>query len=322
MRWVGILIDVVILSGLVIALRRGWRIGFSGVIFDTTSLVLATIIGFGGYQTISPWIGHHLPVTPVLVPLISFFLIVLLLETLYVLVWRLGTRAHHHPQSGPIAATIAAALSGLAYLVLIGFVVMVMVGLPIPAGLKADLTASDIASIVLASTNQFQSEIDHVINQDLSSTLNFLTTEPKSDTATIELGYTVTSGRVRPDLEAKMLVLVNNERASYGLSALSVNSGAQAVAIAHSQDMFARGYFSHYTPEGIDPFKRMHDGDVTFSAAGENIALAPTLSLAHQGLMNSPPHRANILDPDFHTVGIGIIDGGRYGLMVTQDFTN
>ena len=76
------------------------------------------------------------------------------------------------------------------------------------------------------------------------------------------------------------------------------------------------------TPEGRDPFERMREANVRFLAAGENLALAPTLQIAHTGLMNSPGHRANILQRDFGRVGIGIMDGGVHGLMVTQDFRN
>jgi uncharacterized protein YkwD len=86
--------------------------------------------------------------------------------------------------------------------------------------------------------------------------------------------------------------------------------------------MLQRGYFSHITPEGFSPFDRLKAGKVAFGSAGENLALAPTLALAHQGLMNSPPHRANILNPAYRTVGIGVLDAGPYGVMVTQNFTD
>jgi uncharacterized protein YkwD len=66
----------------------------------------------------------------------------------------------------------------------------------------------------------------------------------------------------------------------------------------------------------------MHEANVRFLTAGENLALAPTLEIAHRGLMNSPGHRANILNPDFGRVGIGIMDGGMRGLMVSQEFRN
>jgi uncharacterized protein YkwD len=52
------------------------------------------------------------------------------------------------------------------------------------------------------------------------------------------------------------------------------------------------------------------------------LAYAASVDLAHNGLMRSPGHRANILSADFGQVGIGVIDGGIYGKMFTQEFTN
>ena len=51
-------------------------------------------------------------------------------------------------------------------------------------------------------------------------------------------------------------------------------------------------------------------------------ALAPTVVIAHEGLMNSPGHRANILNPRFRRVGIGVADGGMHGKMFTQNFAD
>jgi len=119
-----------------------------------------------------------------------------------------------------------------------------------------------------------------------------------------------------------MLELINRERAANNLEPLEADPEMTEVARLHSADMFARSYFSHNTPEGKTPFERMRDQDVRYRTAGENLALAPTLQIAHTGLMNSPGHRANILQPRFGRVGIGILDGGRRGLMVTQNFRN
>jgi uncharacterized protein YkwD len=66
----------------------------------------------------------------------------------------------------------------------------------------------------------------------------------------------------------------------------------------------------------------MRSANVRFITAGENLALAPTLQIAHTGLMNSPGHRANILRREFGRVGIGIMDGGMRGLMISQEFRN
>jgi uncharacterized protein YkwD len=83
--------------------------------------------------------------------------------------------------------------------------------------------------------------------------------------------------------------------------------------------MYRGGYFSHEDLEGNDPFDRMQTARISYGAAGENLALAPTVDEAHAGLMESPDHRANILRAAFHEVGIGIYEG-PYGLMCTQLF--
>jgi uncharacterized protein YkwD len=119
-----------------------------------------------------------------------------------------------------------------------------------------------------------------------------------------------------------MFKMVNTERVQHGLAPVFFDAKLRAVARAHSDDMFKRGYFSHYTPEGLSPFDRMKNANIEFLSAGENLALAPTTELAMQGLMNSPGHRANILSPSFGKIGIGVIDGGIYGKMYSQEFTD
>ena len=119
-----------------------------------------------------------------------------------------------------------------------------------------------------------------------------------------------------------MLDLVNRERTQRGLQPLETDGELRLLARAHAADMFKRGYFAHNTPEGLNPFDRMREANIPFTVAGENLALAPTLDMAHDGLMNSPGHRANILNDQFTKIGIGVLDGGIYGKMFVQDFTN
>ena len=80
-----------------------------------------------------------------------------------------------------------------------------------------------------------------------------------------------------------MLRLVNKERQAMGLKALSPDPELTEVARKHSTDMFVRGYFAHDTPEGRDPFDRMRAADVRFLTAGENLALARSVPIAHTG---------------------------------------
>ncbi len=70
------------------------------------------------------------------------------------------------------------------------------------------------------------------------------------------------------------------------------------------------------------PADRLDKQSIPYLIMGENLAYAPTESIAHTGLMNSPGHRANILSPEFGQVGLGVIDAGIYGKMFVQEFTN
>ena len=126
----------------------------------------------------------------------------------------------------------------------------------------------------------------------------------------------------RADLEQQLLQLVNKERSAVGLVKVVADEALKNAALKHAEDMFTRGYFSHETPEGIDPFERMNQLHIRFKAAGENLAHSNALLSAHTGLMNSPGHRANILNAHFGRLGIAILDGGDKGLMIVEEFRN
>lgn len=117
-----------------------------------------------------------------------------------------------------------------------------------------------------------------------------------------------------------MLILVNQERQRQGLAALRVDTGLEGVARIKAKDMVDRGYFSHQSPNYGSPFDMMRSFGVTYRAAGENIAGNPSVTGAFQSWMNSPGHRANILSRQYNFTGIGIVQGGQYGMMLVQEF--
>jgi uncharacterized YkwD family protein len=120
--------------------------------------------------------------------------------------------------------------------------------------------------------------------------------------------------------EQKMIDLVNKERQAAGLKPLIVDMDLVKTARMKSQDMIDNNYFAHNSPTYGSPFDLMKSQGITYRYAGENLAGAPTVERAHTGLMNSSGHRANILNPNYTHIGIGIVDGGPYGKMFTQHF--
>mgnify|MGYP001194566927 CR=1 FL=1 len=120
--------------------------------------------------------------------------------------------------------------------------------------------------------------------------------------------------------EQKMVNLVNKERTSRGLPALKVDMELVNMARDKSQDMIANNYFAHQSPTYGSPFDMMKSYGINYTYAGENIAGASTVEIAHNALMKSQGHRENILRKEFTHIGIGIIEGGRYGMMFSQEF--
>lgn len=123
-----------------------------------------------------------------------------------------------------------------------------------------------------------------------------------------------------PELEQQMLELVNNERVKAGLKPLEMDNKLLELARLKSQDMIDKNYFSHTSPTYGDPFTMMKNFGVEYWMAGENLAGNSSLTSAHKALMNSPGHKANILKPEFTHIGIGVVKGGPYGMMITQMF--
>lgn len=107
------------------------------------------------------------------------------------------------------------------------------------------------------------------------------------------------------DGEARVVQLINGERAERGKGPLSIDSRLVQAARRHSQDMAINNFFSHYGSDGSSPFDRIRDAGYSFTTAGETIAGGYTSpEAAVDAWMNSPPHR-NILLGNYVDVGVG-----------------
>ncbi|MEW1777639.1 CAP domain-containing protein [Streptomyces sp. NPDC086777] len=120
-------------------------------------------------------------------------------------------------------------------------------------------------------------------------------------------------------VEAEVLKLVNEERAKVGCSALSASSSLTKLAEGFSDDMAARNFFDHTDPDGKTPWDRAAAAGIS-NLGGENIARGQaTAQAVMDAWMNSEGHRANILNCDFKTLGVGV-HFGEGGPWWTQDF--
>ncbi|WP_392898579.1 CAP domain-containing protein [Streptomyces sp. LN699] len=119
--------------------------------------------------------------------------------------------------------------------------------------------------------------------------------------------------------EAAVLTLVNQARAQAGCSPVRANPPLAALAGAFSKDMAVRGFFDHTDPDGNTPWKRADNAGIS-GLGGENIARGQgDADAVMKAWMNSPGHKANILNCEFRTLGVGayFAAGGPWW---TQDF--
>lgn len=123
-------------------------------------------------------------------------------------------------------------------------------------------------------------------------------------------------------MERDLLAVLNLERTSRGLTAVRPSSGLTALARGHSAEMARRNILTHDSAAGRSYTDRLVDAAVLFTANGENVAQSwsSAAEAIHQSFMNSPGHRANVLNRDFDEVGVGITRGRANVYFVTEDF--
>jgi uncharacterized protein YkwD len=316
-------IDLLLVAAIVLSLLNGYRRGFIHGVLDLAGWALSLIVALRYYQPVARWLGAHVNLwsevwdQPIAFLIVGVFVSIVVHSIGYALLRRLPKDIQER-RVNQIFGLLPGFINGL---ILAAILAALLLALPLSEALSERTRDSVLANRLAVYAERLEGALRPVFGEAIGRTLNLLTIEPDSNER-VTLPFKVTNPRPRPDLEQRMLVLVNQERAAAGLRPLLADPELTEVARQHSADMFARGYFAHDTPEGLSPFDRMREANVHFLTAGENLALAPTLSVAHTGLMNSPGHRENILRPQFGRVGIGILDGGIRGLMVSQEFRN
>lgn len=319
-------VDIAIIIVILIYAIEGYALGVVRSTLDFITFVISFIFGIAFYSFFSEILVNNLGLPKGFGNALGFFLAAFLCEVVLTFLLRkfvmpyvmLKTSGFSSEKRDKFLGIIPGVFSAI---ILLAFVLTMIVALPLSPFLKNSVSQSRLGNPLVSNISGFDKKINNIFGGAVNDALTFLTVEPKSQEL-LKLNFSTNNVKVDPEAESQMLIDVNEKRKEAGLGEVKFDQSLTSVARAHCTDMFVRGYFSHYTPEGKSPFDRMGEADIRFESAGENLALAPDESLAMQGLMNSPGHRANILSNKFGKVGIGVIDSGIYGEMFCQEFTN
>lgn len=315
-------VDLILLFIIILGVYQGYRRGFILGFLELFALAASILAAFYFYQSTADLLSKHLqlqerwllPFAFLITLLICRFIIGIIV---YFLLKHLPSSLHHN-QLNKLTGLIPGFIRGFFYASIIS---MLFLFINLWKGLTEETRQSYIANTLTKEIEMLDTKIASDITEQVKKSISKLTIEPESD-ETVYLHFKVENPTVNEKMENHLLVLVNQERRKFNLPLLARDTALRTVARKHSLDMFQKGYFSHISLENTTPFDRIKSHNIQYLTAGENLALAQTVEIAHMGLMNSPGHRENILNPKFGRLGIGIMDGGIYGIMVTQNFRN
>ncbi|MEJ7914442.1 MAG: CvpA family protein [Chitinophagaceae bacterium] len=316
------LIDIFLVLIILLFLRLGWQNGFIAGMRDLLIWAGSLLAAFSFYDVFSSFLVQTFVSLAVWAKPLAFILLLLLTRVALTLGFGRLLRPVEDRYGEEKVNSFFGLLPGFINGVLAASVLAALL-LLVPFSNRVAETAgeSKSAGLMAEPLQWFNGKISPVFAEALSQPRLVREIYPKENER-VTLPFKVISATTREDLELKMIALVNTERRKENLPLLSLEKTLFPVARKHSEDMFRRGYFSHYSPEGKSVADRLKAASIVYLTAGENLALAPTLPAAHTGLMKSPGHRANILHKSYRRIGIGIKDGGVRGLMVTQIFKN
>lgn len=318
MNWV----DFVILLVVLLFAQEGLRRGLYIQIFDIVGFATALVLALNFYPQGATILIKLFNLPKIAASPIGFLLIWLATESIFFTIASPFFKKVIVPRLESPANKLLGFIPAIANaLLLCAFALLFVISLPIRPDIKKDVFDSKIGSALVEKATILERPFNSIFGPIAKQGLTFLTVQPE---ARGSVDLTFTQSEIKRDFESEKIMLekVNEERINRGFKPLIWEESLAEVGREHSKDMLARGYFSHYTPEGEDLGDRLDKAGIGYSLAGENLALAPSVIRAHDGLISSPGHRRNILDPAFNKIGIGAIDGGIYGKMFTQVFTD
>ncbi len=322
-------VDLILLIVIVYLAWQGFKTGFIGGLLN----VLITIISFSlatvFYRPVGEFVDRRLSlgenislVAGFLIILISLEVVLSLLSNLfYSHIAKLYKKSSLIVKLDKYLGLIPSLAVGL---FLITVLMLLVLTLPVKPWLRDPIAQSWWGETVVKQSLSFVPIIEKTLNRLPYRNLVYILTPVNPNSEESQKLNISPSAKFSEDniSEREMFDLVNQERAKQGLKQLRWSDSLRNVGRAHCLDMFERSYFSHYSPEGESPFERIDKAGIEYLAAGENLAYAPSVAIAHQGLMDSPGHKANILRAEFGTLGVGVIDGGFNGKMFCQEFSD
>lgn len=299
--------------------------GFINTFLEALAFIFSLIFSYRFYAFFAKLLILNFSISKGIAQASGFFVAWFLAEIIFsVIVLRLLAKLFARFQKNQINISLGFVAAIIQASTIFLFFVSLVFAFPVRGQVKQALLESRSGPFFINISRSVEKQIKNVFGEAVNETLNFLTIKPQSN-ETVELGIKPQEKQLSYDSESEITMFnsVNKERMQRGINPLVFDYQIREVARNYAKEMFINGFFSHNSAvDGSTPSDRADRANITYYVIGENLAFAPDVYIAHNGLMNSEGHRANILSEEFSKVGIGVVDGGIYGKMFVQEFTN
>ncbi|MBM4434458.1 MAG: serine protease [Chloroflexi bacterium] len=315
-------VDLLVVAILALAVVGGVRAGFIATLYGLVTWLLSLLLAFAFLGAASKAVVDLTGMAAPAARAVGFVAVLLVAEGLFALggrfaIWPLVRVVHASAAGRVVDRVLGVVPSVLRALVVTAIGLAALIVLPVGNDVRNAIDGSRLGRALVSGVAAAQPYLGQLLGGDAGSL--FVTKIQADGRQELDLPRDLAL-QPDPQAEAQMLALLNEERAAAGLRPLTLDPRLVPVARAHSEEMFRLRYFGHQSPQTGSPFDRLQWAGIRYSRAGENLAYAQSVAVAHRGLMASEGHRENILRPEFTRIGIGVISAGPYGRMFTQVF--
>lgn len=315
-------VDLLVVAILALAVVGGIRAGFIATLYGLVSWLVSLVLAFallaGAAKVAVDLTGVAAPAARA----IGFVVVLLAAETVFAVLGRFAVsplvKVVHASAAGRVVdRALGVVPSVLRALVVTAIGLAALIVLPVGNDVRNAIDGSRLGRALVSGVAAAQPYLGQLLGGDAGAL--FVTKIQADSRQELDLPADVAL-QADPQAESQMLALLNEERVAAGLPPLTLDPRLVPVARAHSEEMFRLRYFGHQSPQTGSPFDRLQRAGIRYARAGENLAYAQSVAVAHRGLMASEGHRENILRPEFTRIGIGVMSAGPYGRMFTQVF--
>lgn len=315
-------VDLLVLAIMALAVVGGIRAGFIATMYALVTWLLSLILAFGYLGSAARIVVDLTGMPAPAARAVAFVAVLLAVEGIFSVLGRFAVspliRVAHSTGAGRVLdRALGVVPSVLRALLVTAIGLAALVVLPVGNDVRNAIDGSRLGRALVSEVAAAQPYLGRLLGDDAGAL--FVTKVDADKRQDLDLPADLAL-EPDPQAEEQMVGLVNEERTAVGLQPLAVDPRLVPIARQHSEEMFRLRYFGHQSPASGSPFDRLDAAGIRYSRAGENLAYAQSVAIAHRGLMQSEGHRANILRPEFTRIGVGVVSAGPYGKMFTQMF--